>query len=170
MRTALFLAISFASSSLFATPCSETPTWKEVIIPQMEKTKKIDQQGDEDFKKALDNFQKISKKDSKQMSAYALEILNKPELAKLQAERQSLGLKTLGLISGTDCKEIIENNKNLQSTISLQWAAVLTTIQADSQVYLAKSLSNGADISATTEAGKKVILHPNGTWSETPPK
>jgi hypothetical protein len=166
MRILLLLALAFSSPALFAVPCSETPKWNSEILPEMKKIQDLDIKGEEDLKAALGNLQKVSKKDNKQMSAYSLELVNKPEFAELQQQRQDLGLKNLSLVTSADCKEIMENNKKLKSAVSLQWLGVLAAVQADTQVYLAKSMGNSPDINATTDTGKKVILHANGTWSE----
>jgi len=170
MRVIIFVFLSLASCSLLAAPCSETPVWNKEVVPQMQRVEELDKQGDESLKTALSNLQNVSKKDGKQMVAYMSEMVSKPHFAKLQQDRQDLGVKALSLMSGTDCNAIIENNKNLQSAVSLQWLSVLAAVQADTQVYMAKNIGNIPDIKATTEAGKKVILHANGTWSESPQK
>ncbi|HWV14974.1 MAG TPA: hypothetical protein VN030_06040 [Cellvibrio sp.] len=166
MRIIIFLFIYFASSASFAELCSETPEWNKKISPETEKIKNLDKQGEKDLKAALENLQKISKKNDKQMAAYLLEVVNKPELSQLQKDRKNLGLNMINLINSGDCKAIRENNKKLHSAISLQWIGTLTAVQADTQLFLAKNMSAIPDINATTETGEKVVLHANGTWSE----
>ncbi len=166
MKIIMSLVLSIMSSIVYAMPCSETPESKNEIELEIKKVNELDSKGEEAFQKSLNNLQKVSKKDDKQMSIYALQVATKPEFEKLQQERQMLALKMLTLISGNDCKALKENNKKLQSVISTQWLGALAAVQADTQMYLAKNISNAPDMKATTDSGKKVILHANGTWAE----
>jgi hypothetical protein len=161
----LFLTL-FASVSAFSMPCSETEESKKAINEEMQKISELDKSSGEQFKRALKNLQVVSQKDEKQMLAYATQVATKPELAPLQQQRQALGLKMMSLISGTDCEALKENNKKLREVISAQWIGVLTTVQADTQVYLVKKMGDVPDMKATTDSGKRVILRANGTWSE----
>lgn len=170
MRILMLLITVLLPPAILAMPCSETPESEKALEAEMEEIKNLDAEGEKEFKAALDRFQVVSKKDDKQIIAYGAQIVNKPEIAQLQEDRQALGLKMLSLLSGTDCNALRENVKKIKSVIALQWVSVVTAIQADAQTFLAQDMGKAPDIRATTETGKKVILHANGTWSEDPRK
>jgi hypothetical protein len=164
MKNIALALIACLPAIAHAIPCVETAEYKNVIAPEMAKTAEIDKLGAADFEAALKLYKKATGINDQQLLAYTAKITTSPEQMKFQTERQDFALKLLGLINSSDCTELVETNKKMSAVMSIQWISVLAAVQADLQVHAAKSMT-GSDELATTVSGKKVLLHPDGTWS-----
>jgi hypothetical protein len=97
--------------------------------------RKIEADGANAMKAALNALQKASGMSSSQMSSYALALNSRPELAKLQTARIESVTKFLTSFSSGDCEKIAVAKGSMKEAVSVQWKATLDAIQKDMSKY-----------------------------------
>jgi hypothetical protein len=101
------------------------------VMEQMAEVTALDAKGQDKLKPMFVELQKAAKMTEEQLYNYSVDLLSRPELSKLSAERMTHGLKLVTLLSSKDCDAFVDTRNKLAEVAKQEWDMTFKIIAAD---------------------------------------